>query len=126
MRSDDADRVAFEKIGKRSRAQLGSGHRSAASMSCSSTMTDMVTHIEATLREKLAASEVEVVDDSQRHRKHASSGGAKSKHFKVRVVSPLFEGKSLVQRHRMVNALFADEMKRAIHSLALDTRAPGE
>jgi BolA protein len=88
-------------------------------------MTDLASHIKATLEEKLQATAVEVIDDSAKHKGHAGSTGG-AKHFRVRVVSPSFEGKSLVQRHRMVNALFAEELKRAIHSLALDTRAPSE
>lgn len=86
---------------------------------------DLAAHIESTLKEKLQATAVEVVDETHLHKGHAGARGG-AKHFRVRVVSPTFEGKSLVQRHRMVNALFAEELKRAIHALALDTRAPGE
>jgi BolA protein len=88
-------------------------------------MTELASHIESTLKEKLQATAIEVVDESHLHAGHAGARGG-AKHFRVRVVSPLFSGKSLVQRHRMVNALFAEKLKQAIHALALDTRAPGE
>ncbi|MGZ3420838.1 MAG: BolA family protein [Polyangiales bacterium] len=88
-------------------------------------MSDLAAHIESTLKSELQATAVEVVDESHLHAGHAGARGG-AKHFRVRVVSPMFSGKSLVQRHRMVNALFAEELKHAIHALALDTRAPGE
>lgn len=81
--------------------------------------------IEATLRQTLAATEVEVEDESAQHAGHAgaASGGG---HYRVTVVSPLFEGKLLVARHRMVYDALAVEMQREIHALALTTLTPGQ
>jgi stress-induced morphogen len=46
-------------------------------------------------------------------------------HFEVRVVSSAFEGKSLVQRHKMVyEALGAAVDGTTIHALALKTLTP--
>lgn len=47
-------------------------------------------------------------------------------HWKATIVSAAFAGKSLVQRHRLVMAALAEEMKGPIHALTLDTKAPGE
>jgi stress-induced morphogen len=48
-------------------------------------------------------------------------------HWEARVISALFEGKSLMQRHRLINAALADELKgRAIHALTLDVKTPAE
>lgn len=47
-------------------------------------------------------------------------------HYQVRVVSAAFEGKSLVQRHRLVYDLFEDVIGGALHALSLETRAPNE
>lgn len=81
--------------------------------------------IETTLRQALAATAVNVKDESALHAGHAgaASGGG---HFRVTVVSPQFEGKSLVARHRMVYAALAGEMQQAIHALALTTLAPSQ
>jgi len=81
--------------------------------------------IEQVLRQTLAATVVEVEDESALHVGHAgsASGGG---HYRVKVVSPLFEGKSQVQRHRMVYDALAAEMQRTIHALALTTLAPGQ
>ncbi len=52
--------------------------------------------------------------------------GADGVHFEARVVSPTFEGKSTLQRHRMVYATLGELMGREIHALALRTETPAE
>jgi BolA family transcriptional regulator, general stress-responsive regulator len=84
-----------------------------------------VEKIEKILRETLAATVVEVENESALHVGHAgaASGGG---HYRVKIVSPLFEGKTRVQRHRMVYNALSAEMQRTIHALALTTLAPGQ
>lgn len=81
--------------------------------------------VETVLRQTLAATEVMVEDESAQHAGHvgAASGGG---HYRVTVVSPLFEGKSLVARHRMVYDALAAEMQHEIHALALTTLTPSQ
>nr|CAX82597.1 transcription regulator 90.1 [Schistosoma japonicum] len=45
--------------------------------------------------------------------------------FDVKVVSQEFEGKSLVQRHRIVHKQLEEEMK-SIHALTLKTLTPSQ
>jgi stress-induced morphogen len=47
-------------------------------------------------------------------------------HWKASIVSAHFAGQSLVQRHRMVMAALAEEMKGPIHALTLDVKTPEE
>ncbi|MCJ2377804.1 transcriptional regulator BolA [Vibrio sp. ZSDZ34] len=47
-------------------------------------------------------------------------------HFKVVVVSELFEGERLISRHRKVNGVLADELSNSIHALAIHTYTPEE
>jgi stress-induced morphogen len=47
-------------------------------------------------------------------------------HWKATVVSAAFRDKSLIQRHRLVNAALAEELKGAIHALTLDVKTPEE
>lgn len=47
-------------------------------------------------------------------------------HFEATVVSGDFEGKSTLQRHRMVYATLGSAMGNEIHALGLVTRTPGE
>jgi BolA protein len=41
-------------------------------------------------------------------------------------VSPAFEGKSRIERHRMVNATLDAELKGTVHALAIKAQSPGE
>lgn len=47
-------------------------------------------------------------------------------HWKARIVSGAFAGLSLMQRHRLVNAALAEELKGPIHALTMDTLTPEE
>ena len=47
-------------------------------------------------------------------------------HWKATIVSAGFAGKSLMQRHRLVMAALAEEMKGPIHALTLDVKTPDE
>lgn len=44
-------------------------------------------------------------------------------HFAAVVEAPAFNGKSMVQQHRLVYAALGDLMKGPIHALKLETRA---
>jgi stress-induced morphogen len=49
-----------------------------------------------------------------------------SDHWKASIVSAAFSGKSMLERHRMVMAALADELKGPIHALTLDVNTPDE
>lgn len=78
--------------------------------------------IERILADALNPSHIEVVDESHQHN---VPEGAES-HFKVTLVSPVFEGMNRVGRHRAVNRAMADEFSGGLHALALHTYAPEE
>ena len=86
-------------------------------------------HVETSIREKLrgafAPAELKVVNDSHHHAGHASSPGTGESHFSVLVVSDAFAGKSRLERHRMVNAALAEELK-TVHALAISALTPDE
>lgn len=65
---------------------------------------------------------LDVVNESDMHNVPAGS----ESHFKVIIVTPLFEGMRLLQRHRAVNAVVAEELAEKIHALALHTYTPSE
>jgi BolA protein len=87
-----------------------------------------MTTMEATLRAKLSAAfaptALEVVNESHLHAGHAGSPGTGESHFRVKIVSDAFRGKSRIAAHRMVNDALADELAGKIHALALTTLAP--
>lgn len=63
------------------------------------------------IKESLEAVHVEVTD---------TSGGCGAS-FDLIVVSDKFEGLSLLDRHRLVNSVFEEELKGAIHALTMKT-----
>ncbi|KAG8497243.1 hypothetical protein CXB51_008497 [Gossypium anomalum] len=64
--------------------------------------------VESSLTSKLKPSHLEVID---------TSGGCGAS-FVIEIVSEQFEGKRLLERHRIVNAALEEEMKQ-IHALSI-------
>jgi BolA protein len=81
------------------------------------------------IRERLAASfataQVAVEDDSARHAGHAGARGGAG-HFRVRVESQAFSGRTRIERHRMVYEALADMLPGEIHALNIDARSPDD
>lgn len=86
---------------------------------------DRRARIESTLRDRLSAVHVEVVDESHLHAGHAGAreGGG---HFRAIVVSKLFEDKSPITRQRLVYAALEDAMGAEIHALSMRTLTPAQ
>jgi BolA protein len=82
--------------------------------------------IEARLREALAPEQLVVVDESERHRGHAGHRPEGGTHFRVTLVSPRFEGRSRVDRHRLVYEALGRVVGDEVHALALELFAPSE
>ncbi|KJE95377.1 hypothetical protein CAOG_008920 [Capsaspora owczarzaki ATCC 30864] len=66
------------------------------------------------------ATHIQVLNDSY---KHAVPRGSET-HFNVVVVSDAFKGRSLIDRHRQVNALLKDELKAGVHALSIQAQTP--
>jgi stress-induced morphogen len=47
-------------------------------------------------------------------------------HWKARIVSRAFAGRSLMERHRMINSALAAELRGPIHALTMETLTPDE
>ena len=77
--------------------------------------------LERRLREVLAPSVLQVLDESADHAGHVGSNGtAFGTHFRVRIASPLFAGKTRVQRHRLVYDALQEFMDQGLHALAIE------
>ncbi len=87
-------------------------------------MTERVALIEQRLRAALMPESLNIIDDSVAHYGHA--GARDGGHFSVQIVSPAFIGKTLLQRHRLVNAALADLLRQDIHALSITARTPDE
>ncbi len=86
---------------------------------------DRVAMIRERLNAAFAPTQLEIEDDSAKHAGHAGARGGGG-HFNVQIVSAMFSGKSLVERHRMVYAAMGDAMQNEIHALSIQARAPNE
>lgn len=82
--------------------------------------------IEKKLTEALSPLRLEVIDESHKHAGHAGARPSGESHFDVEVVSAVFEGKSRIERQRLVYGALAIEMAEDIHALSLRTLSPGE
>lgn len=78
------------------------------------------------LQEALHPSHLQIIDESGRHAGHAGAHPQGESHFRIIIVSDAFAGKSLLQRHRMVNEALADLLHNRVHALAITARTPHE
>jgi BolA family transcriptional regulator, general stress-responsive regulator len=78
------------------------------------------------LREAFVPESLDVSDESHLHEGHAGHRPGGETHFRVYIVSPSFEGKSRIERHRMINAALSAELAGSVHALAIHAQAPGE
>ena len=86
----------------------------------------MQERIVARLTAALDPTVLDVLDESDRHAGHASAREGGGTHYRVRVVSARFDGRSRVERHRLVYDLLTAEFADGLHALALVAKAPGE
>jgi len=79
------------------------------------------TNLEACLRERLQPSHLTVWDESHQHAGHVGANDTGfGTHFRVRIASPLFAGKSRVACHRLVYDAAQDFIARGLHALAIE------
>ena len=83
-----------------------------------------------TIREKLTdglhPARLEIVDESDKHAGHSGWRPGGETHFRVEIVAQAFDGKSRIDRQRMVYRLLADELEDRVHALSLATSTPAE
>jgi BolA protein len=78
--------------------------------------------LEARLRAALSPTTLEVIDESAAHAGHAGANAeGYGTHFRVRIASPLFEGKSRVARHRLVYDALQLFIAQGLHAIAIET-----
>jgi BolA protein len=85
--------------------------------------------VEQAIRDRLqvlAPSALELQDESGQHAGHAGARPSGGSHWQLTIVAEAFRGKSPVARHRMVYEALGDLMKRDIHALTIEARAPGQ
>lgn len=78
--------------------------------------------IEEKLTQVLIPDHLEVINESVNHNVPLGS----ESHFKVTLVAKSFENQGLLERHRTVNKILADELSGVVHAIALHTYTEAE
>jgi BolA protein len=78
------------------------------------------------LREAFTPESLDVIDESHLHEGHSGHRPGGETHFRVYIVSQAFQGKSRIERHRMINGVLSSELAAGVHALAIQALAPGE
>jgi len=88
-------------------------------------MTVTAQALQRRLEERLAPTVLEVLDESAAHAGHAGADSSgQGTHFRVRIASPRFEGRSRVARHRLVYDALREFLDQGLHALAIETFCP--
>ena len=80
---------------------------------------DISSKIKTILEREFSPLHLEIQDDSRSHTGHQQVQESGGKHYSLVIVSDKFKGKSLLERHRLIYAVFEKELKKDIHALAL-------
>jgi len=85
----------------------------------------VINQLKEKLSRELDAEHVEIIDDSWQHAGHQEARvGVEATHLTITVVSPRFEGVTLMDQHRMVHEVLKDARDQHLHALQLKTMAP--
>ena len=76
--------------------------------------------MEANLVAAFSPSFLELIDESNQHHGHSGAHPSGESHFRVRISSGVFQGKTLVQQHRLIYKSLADQLKLRVHALAIE------
>ena len=85
---------------------------------------DRIEAIKERINKQLQTMQLDIVDESHLHDGHSGKGGAGN--FDVTITAEAFNGKSLIERHRMVYLAVDDLMKTEIHALSIKANATDE
>ena len=77
--------------------------------------------IRTKLNHALSPAKLTIIDESHRHAGHAGSRPEGETHFQVVIVAAAFEGKSRLDRQRLVYGILAEELADRVHALSLKT-----
>lgn len=78
------------------------------------------------LVEALHPTQIDLIDDSEKHRGHVGYNAAGQSHFSLQIEAATFAGKSRIERQRMVHHALGDLLHERVHALSIRAIAPGE
>ena len=78
--------------------------------------------IERKIREAIKPEHLDIINESHMHNVPPGS----ESHFKVIIVSSVFDNLGRVQRHQTINRILAAELSGPVHALSMETMTTGE
>ena len=81
--------------------------------------------IQRRIEAELSPESLQVEDEGHLHLGHEGAKGGLG-HFRVLVVSDVFQGKSLIKRHRLIYQAMGKLMQSDIHALTIEAFTPDE
>jgi len=76
-------------------------------------------NIELKVNKAIKIEKLEVIDESHKHAGHVGAKPEGETHFHINLTSSDFNGKSRVERQRLVYRILADELAGPVHALSL-------
>lgn len=86
---------------------------------------ERVAAIEQCLASEFEPSHLQVKDQSHLHAGHAGARDGMG-HFEVTIVADAFDGKSRIERHRLIYGALGTLMQTDIHALKINAFSPAE
>ena len=79
-------------------------------------------NIESKMNKAIKAEFLEVIDESHKHAGHAGARPEGETHFHINMTASELNGKSRVERQRMIYKILSDEMAGPVHALSLSLK----
>lgn len=70
--------------------------------------------------------QISIQDESHKHAGHAGAKEHGGGHYKLQIISDNFQGKSAIERHKMIYVALGDAMGRDIHAISISAKTPAE
>ena len=86
----------------------------------------VVDTIRGKLEKAFCPAHLDIEDQSHLHLGHAGAPEGRESHFRVEITASVFEGKSRVERQRLIYTCLADELAGQVHALSVSAKAPTE
>ncbi len=80
--------------------------------------------IKRLVEENLDPVEFELINESHRHVGHAGDDGSGQTHYKLIVVSSMFEGRSRIERQRLVMQVLESAFSKGLHAITMQLSTP--
>lgn len=86
----------------------------------------MSEQIRQAIEEALNPTHFELINESAKHHGHAGDDGSGETHFKLIIVSTIFEGQNRLARQRLVNAALSGAFAQGLHAVSMVLKTPAE